>query len=302
MELRQLKYFATVADTLNFSEASRKLYITQSTLSQQIKQLEAELNSTLFIRSSHSVSLTEAGRELLPLALRTLHNAEACMTHIKELNDLKCGTLDIGVTHTFSPILTETLLTFMKQYPMVKLNIYYRPMAELTEMLMHHDIDFMLAFRPTSLSPQVETHILFQSCLAAIVNENHPLSSHERVAFDELLRYDIALPSKGLQARNALEEIAASFIPRMRVRIEMNEVNILLKMVRDTQLVTILSEATIHNISGVKAIPIDAEHARMSGCVHILKDTYRKRSMVEFINMLAGSIAVRERQTAWLNL
>ena len=61
MELRQLKYFVKVAQTLNFSEAARALCVTQSTLSQQIKSLEQELDIELFQRSSHSVSLTESG-------------------------------------------------------------------------------------------------------------------------------------------------------------------------------------------------------------------------------------------------
>ena len=78
MELRQLKYFVKVAETLNFSEAARLLCVTQSTLSQQVKQLETELDTPLLIRSSHSVTLTEQGLELLPYAKRTLDDAETC--------------------------------------------------------------------------------------------------------------------------------------------------------------------------------------------------------------------------------
>ena len=70
MELRQLRYFVKVAETLNFSEAAKALFVTQSTLSQQIKQLEQDLDTPLLIRSSHSVALTEAGMELLPFALK----------------------------------------------------------------------------------------------------------------------------------------------------------------------------------------------------------------------------------------
>ena len=66
MELRQLRYFVKTAETLNFSEASRALFITQSTLSQQIKQLELEIGAPLFMRDSRTVQLTEAGSELLP--------------------------------------------------------------------------------------------------------------------------------------------------------------------------------------------------------------------------------------------
>ena len=76
MELRQLKYFVKSAEYLNFSEAAKHLYITQSTLSQQIKQLEFELGFTLFLRNSRHISLTEAGEEFLPFAKRTIQDAE----------------------------------------------------------------------------------------------------------------------------------------------------------------------------------------------------------------------------------
>ena len=165
MELRQLKYFVKVAGNLSFSEAAKNLCVTQSTLSQQIKQLEGELGTQLFIRTSHSVELTEAGKELLPLAIATIHSAESCKDRIADLNALSVGTLNIGVTYSFSPILTETLITFMKMYPSIKLNIFYKPMAELMEMLQEREVDFLLAFRPTRSIEGVESHILFQNWL-----------------------------------------------------------------------------------------------------------------------------------------
>ena len=76
MELRQLRYFVSVAETNSFSEASRLLNITQSTLSQQVKQLENELGVMLFERSSHRVCLTDVGEAFLPEARRTLHAAD----------------------------------------------------------------------------------------------------------------------------------------------------------------------------------------------------------------------------------
>lgn len=75
MELRQLRYYVTAARTLNFSQAAQQLAISQSTLSQQIQQLEAELGVQLFRRNSHSVLLTEEGRELLSSAVDALSAA-----------------------------------------------------------------------------------------------------------------------------------------------------------------------------------------------------------------------------------
>lgn len=299
MELRQLRYFAKAAETLNFSDAAKCLNIAQSSLSQQVRQLEDELGTQLFIRNSHSIRLTEAGELMLPFALRTLHEAESCADRIHDLQKMLTGTLNIGVTHSFSPILTESVISFMKMYPGIKLNIIYKQMNELMELLTKREIDFVLAFKPIQPLPDVESHILFQNTLSAIVGNNHPLASKERISITELEKYELALPSKGLQARNAFDSIVSDY-NNFKIRIELNEVNTLLRLVRQTCLVTVLAEDSIYEVSDVKAVPIDVPDNQMTGCVHILKDTYRKHSMQEFIRILTESIAVKRLQNNWI--
>ena len=128
MEIRQLRYFLKVAETLNFSEAARKLFITQSTLSQQISHLEQEIGLPLFERNSHEVYLTEAGKELRPYAQNAVNSADACIDHMNDLKEMLGGELNIGVTYSFSNIMAETLVAFLRAYPHVKLNISYRSM------------------------------------------------------------------------------------------------------------------------------------------------------------------------------
>lgn len=299
MELRQLRYFVKVAETLSFSEAAKALYVTQSTLSQQIKQLEGELGEPLFTRSSHSVALTEAGQTILKNARQAISDAELCAERINDLNRLATGTLNIGVTYSFSPILTETILTFIKSYPGIKLNIFYKPMNELMGLLRERAVDFVLAFRPTENDEGIESHILFQNYLSVVVGSHHPLADRERIALHELEQYNLALPSKGLQARNAFDALVSPHL-NLRAVIELNEVNILLQLLRQSMLVSVLAEATTHNERDVKAIPLDVPCNEMAGCVHILKDSYRKKSMLEFVRMLGESIAVKDRQNAWL--
>ncbi len=299
MELRQLRYFAKAAETLNFSDAAKCLNIAQSSLSQQVRQLEDELGTQLFIRNSHSIRLTEAGELMLPFALRTLHEAESCADRIHDLQKMLTGTLNIGVTHSFSPILTESVISFMKMYPGIKLNIIYKQMNELMELLTKREIDFVLAFKPIQPLPDVESHILFQNTLSAIVGNNHPLASKERISITELEKYELALPSKGLQARNAFDSIVSDY-NNFKIRIELNEVNTLLRLVRQTCLVTVLAEDSIYEVSDVKAVPIDVPDNQMTGCVHILKDTYRKHSIQEFIRILTESIAVKRLQNNWI--
>ena len=299
MELRQLKSFIKAAEMLSFSDAAKALNIAQSSLSQQIKQLEDELDVKLFLRNSHSIALTEAGKVMLPFALRTIHDAQTCTDRIRDLQKLLTGSLCIGVTYSFSPILTETVISFMKLYPHIKLNIIYEPMNKLMELLAKRQLDFVLAIKPTQPIADVESHTLFQNRLSAVVSATHPLASKEKVTLSELEKYDLALPSKGLQARNAFDSIVNGS-DNFNIRIELNEVNILLKLIRQTRLVTVLAEDSIYNERDVKAIPIDIPENEMMGCVHILKDSYHKHSMKEFVRLLSESIAVKVRQNSWI--
>lgn len=284
---------------LSFSDAAKALNIAQSSLSQQIKQLEDELDVKLFLRNSHSIALTEAGKVMLPFALRTIHDAQTCTDRIRDLQKLLTGSLCIGVTYSFSPILTETVISFMKLYPHIKLNIIYEPMNKLMELLAKRQLDFVLAFKPTQPIADVESHTLFQNRLSAVVSATHQLASKEKVTLSELEKYDLALPSKGLQARNAFDSIVNGS-DNFNIRIELNEVNILLKLIRQTRLVTVLAEDSIYNERDVKAIPIDIPENEMMGCVHILKDSYHKHSMKEFVRLLSESIAVKVRQNSWI--
>ena len=112
----------------------------------------------------------------------------------------------------------------------------------------------------------------------------------------DLQRYELALPSCGLQARNAFDSLISGRALDYKVRIELNEVNILLKLVKNTDIVTVLSEATVYGDNQVRALRIMDQGNNMTGCIHTLRNSYRKRSAVEFLKLLSESNAVLERR------
>lgn len=91
MELRHLRSFVYVAETLSFSIAATRCCVTQSAISQHIKALEDELRCKLLIRTSHSIMLTESGEALLPRAKEILKQTDDCKEQINALNKLPCG-------------------------------------------------------------------------------------------------------------------------------------------------------------------------------------------------------------------
>ena len=294
MEIRQLIYFVETSQTLNFSEAAKKLCISQSTLSQQIKQLELELEEELFFRTSHEVTLTEAGYELLPFARQIVSDINNCHQRFLDLKKIATGCLNIGVTYSFGQILIETICNFTNRYPGIKLNIHYKTMSELTEMLCKRELDFFLAFRSAECNKEIEHQILFNNKLSVIMRSGHPLAQKKTLSFSDIEPYNFVMPSKGLQARNTFYEIFKHEDRCLKVAIEINEVNMLLKLLENSNYLSILSEATILNCTGLTAVKINSPLTEMQGCIHYLKNDYHKHSAVEFIRMLHESKAVHK--------
>lgn len=292
MELRQIRYFLKVAELLNFSEASKALFITQSTLSQQIRQLENEFDTILFERNSHEVSLTEAGQQFMRYARKVIIDVDDCTQKMDDLKNMLTGELNIGVTFTFSPLLTETVLEFMKLYPHVRLNVFYKTMSELMDMLQRREVDFVLAFKPTDRNDKIESHVLFNNHLSVVVSEHHSLAKRKSLTLDDLAPYDAAMPARGLQARNSFDDMIHSENSKLKIRVELNDVSILLKLIKQSKLVTILAEATIHDEDGLVAIPLEMTGNDMEGCIHLFKQAYVKNSAREFYRLLSQSRAI----------
>ena len=295
MELRQLKYFVMSAEYLNFSEAAKHLYITQSTLSQQIKQLENELGFPLFLRNSRHIILTEAGEEFLPFAQKTIQDAEDGVQRLFDLQNVKTGTLRVGVTYSLSSVLTEGLLRFMKQYPDVKLEICYETVNSLLVLLKARKLDFVLSYKPVNEMPEIDTISLFENSLSAVVSSSHPLAERKKITLSELQATSLVLPSRELQARMMLERLMEGKDFVLTSQVELNETNILLQLVATGNYVTVLSASAVFGSKRFKAVPLDEPGNIMEASMLTLKGAYQKASAMEFINILLDTDAVKRR-------
>lgn len=294
MELRQLKYFVTVAKNLNFTDAAHSLFITQGTLSQQIRQLEAEVGAPLFTRTSHTVSLTDAGVELLPYAQKTLDEADNCKNKMHDLHGALSGALDIGVTHSFSSLLTGTVKDFLRKYPNVKLKIHYNTASELFEMLHNKEVDFIMAFKPLQEYDVIQSDVLFTSTLSVVMRKEHPMADRPFLTMNDLQKLGIALPGSGLQARRAFERFIDIDTSKLNIKVELNDPNIIMSIVEGTNLVSILSSVAIHYHPTLIAKPLEGVRRDMVGCVHYLKGIYHKQAGEVFLKMLYASPMVAQ--------
>lgn len=289
MELRQLKYFVAVAKTLNFSEAAKKLFVTQGTLSQQIRQLEYELGVQLLFRTSHSVMLTEAGEEMLPMAIRTIDASNECLLKISDINKALSGSLNIGLTSSFKDLLTGTLKRFIKEHPKVQLKLFCGTATEIHEMLLDRKVDFILSFKPATGYSQVESEPLFESDLAVVMRKSHPLAGNKKLTLNDLAKQHIILPGSGIQSRKAFERFVDLNTEGIEISAEINDPGIIIELLHDTNMVGIVSSLATKYDPELVAIPLVEAPRHMVGCVHWLQDSYRKRSAEIFLEMLRDS-------------
>ncbi len=286
MELRQLKYFVEVGRLGSFSLASKSLFITQSTISQQIQKLEEELGVELLTRDTRHVTLSDYGEQFYPCAVQVLEEARAGAERIRDVKALKVGTLSVGATYSFGPLLKQTVLDFYRKYPRIRLDLVITSKEALWQKLLDRELDVALTYKSPLGDDRIESHLLFQSRLCLVGRVGELKGVGKEVSVQDLSRFPLALPSKGLQARDTLEDVLFAQNVNLDIRLEINSVRSLLDLVGSSPLVTILSEEAINQVHGFEAVPIGHPDGRMDGCYHYLKGSYHKNAAQKFVEFL----------------
>lgn len=217
---RQLHYFVEIADSGSFSAASERLYIAQSALSRQIKELEAELDTLLFERTARQPRLTAAGESFLPRARTMLAELEKASIAARDIGQGKRGK--VRLSHSSTVPLTGTLLTTIKHYlaehPGVSLDIAQQSSEAQLQELHEHRLDVGLLRLPVLRQHQgITLRPLFTEALKLAVAVDHRLAGREQVSLKELAGEPFtSIPHRergGLSYLSAELCMAAGFFP-----------------------------------------------------------------------------------------
>ncbi len=250
MELRHLRYFKVLAEQLSFTRAAERLYITQSTLSHQIRQLEDEVGLPLFERKGKKISLTHAGQCLLETAGRTLGDIDNTLRELKSMHAPLTGSLSIGATHTFSiKLLGRYLSMFVQKFPLVKLELLELSAQDIENGLVDESLDIGIAYTPAT-SDALWSEPLFTESLVLVTNKNHPFASRKRLRMVELHNQQLVLLSGTFTTRKLLDGYFAQVKIKPVIVAETNTTFPMISLVKSQPVAAILSE---------RAIPEDAE-------------------------------------------
>lgn len=286
MEIRQLTYFVKAAELLHFTEAAAAVFITQSTLSQQIKVLEEELGMLLFDRLGKQVRLTEAGKVFLVHARQILLNVEKGKQAIADLNNLVTGELRVGVTYAFTSLILPVLPAFTKNYPTVKIYMEYGAPEELERKLKQSELDLILSFHNQNNDPELDLQFLSKSNIVMVVAKNNKLSQLKSISLKEILNLNLILPAKGFSSRDFIDELfeQKKIIPS--IRIELNDMHSLLSLVQNGEQVSIINEKALIGWEKLVAIPIAGNKLSRQSYIIWHNGAYRKKAAMIFAEEL----------------
>lgn len=217
MELRQLRYFVTVAEELHFGRAAEQLHIVQPAVSQQIRRLERELGVALFNRSTRTVTLTEAGRLFLPHARDVLAAVARARTAIDEHRAGQAVALRLGTSSGLGARLETILAEFARRAPHAHVELVSTTTEDRLNRVRSGDLDATL-LRGDRAEPELELLPLWQDELMVALPAQHDLAANDTVEFADLEHLPLRLTRRA--ANPALHDLVlrccreAGFTPR----------------------------------------------------------------------------------------
>jgi DNA-binding transcriptional LysR family regulator len=188
MDIRQLRYFITVAEHLNFTKAANQLYVAQSAISHQIADLEEQVGVKLFIRNKRSVQLTPAGAVFLKEAMEIVEKTSGAIEKAQQTDAGVIGSLSIGFLSVHvRGFLPEVIKRFRLLYPKVELHLNHYPSKMLKEALEEGELDIALT-QPSGLHriEEIEIQTVAKERYCIVMNKNHPLANHPKIRLADL--------------------------------------------------------------------------------------------------------------------
>jgi len=266
MELRQLRYFLSVAETEHLTESAAALFVTQSTLSHGLRQLEGELGVQLFERIGRGLRISQAGLAFKGYVGRAVQEIEGGRMALARLSGMQAGTLTVGVIPTFMDSLVPRFVArFSALHPGVQVSIRDLRADVIADLLAAGRLDVGIAFHPVPRD-DIDAQHLFTERLLLLVGPAHALAGRRSVPMRALASLPLCLLPRSFATRRMLDEAfrAAGIAPP--VRVEMESVSATITACEGGELATIVPERAAAMNPRMRALAIsDRQPVRHAG-------------------------------------
>ena len=247
MELRQLRAFVSIAETHTFTAAAERMHVTQAAISMQIRQLERELGTALFIRTPRRVVLTEAGEKLIERARVILREHDAALAEMAELTGAERGRLRLGSASAMvsADPLPQILKELRSHHPNAEISVKTGTSDELVKQILAGDLDLAFVSMPVE-ARGIETDLLTKDELVAIASPRHPMARNRVISAFALAGEKLILGERGGNTRRLIDEFFAEAGLKPTVSMELSRQSAIKRMVEEDMGVGIVPRKTAH--------------------------------------------------------
>lgn len=198
MELRHLRAFLTVAETLHFARAAEKLGISPPSLTEQIQELERRLDARLFQRTKRSVALTDAGRIFLEETRPAMAQLDRAALLARQAGRGERGVVEIGFTASaaYSGVLARSVAAWRRDHPELELHLHEMESIPQVEALAEGRLNIGLVRPPVLAPPGIVTARLFREALLIALPATHALAAEDSIPPAALAGEDFIIPDQ----------------------------------------------------------------------------------------------------------
>ena len=211
MDIRVLRYFLAVAREQSYSVAAERLYLSQPTLSRQLKELEEELGKTLLIRSNKGVTLTEEGMILRKRAEEIVELLDKAEQEVKNSSDSVTGKVYIGAGETYAiKLIADTAKHLQAENPGISYSLYSADGTDVLERLDRGLIDFGIIFQPYDSTKYDGIKIPLKDTFGVLMRRDMPLAEKDIIKLSDLKGQPLIVPRQHNHATTLSERIGLS--------------------------------------------------------------------------------------------
>lgn len=260
MEIRNLRTFVRIAEVQNFSKTAEQLGYSQSAVTMQIKQLEAELGTQLFERIGKRAKLTQAGERLLPYALEVLDSIRKAEGIAQEPERIS-GKLRIGTCESFvSSILPPLMIEFSERCPYIEVSTPTAMVPDLFDMLRQNDVDILYFLDKKIDFPECVKVLERPERIFFVASAESRLAGEKRISIERLLQETFYLTEKGISYRYVMEQILAQKGYELHPFWEVGNTDVITRLLLKNRGISFLPEYVVRDdIAAGKLAVLDTE-------------------------------------------
>lgn len=245
MEIRNLITFVRIAEVRNFSKTAEQLGYSQSAVTMQIKQLEAELQVQLFERIGKKAKLTQAGQRLLPYALDILSAAGKAESIAREPEQIS-GKLRIGTCESYViSVLPPVFMEMGERCPGVEISTHTAPVPDLIDMLRQNDIDILYFLDEKLYFPEWIKVMEQPENIYFVSSSSSPLARMKKIPISRLVEEPLYLTEKGISYRYAMEQTLAAAGYELHPRLEVGNTDVITRFLLKNKGISFLPEYVV---------------------------------------------------------